>query len=287
MDYNYYFSEKLMVEKLSKPMIMKSPHHHESYEIFLVTGLVGTASILIDDEEHPLKDGALVIIDSNVPHQTNYSKASFKNRYLIEIHPLLLKSELSNSINLSIPEFFKMHTGVHYLSHDYLNKIDNILQMIYDESIFKEKFYEEIVLLRILEIILLINRENEEKLSRTKDDVIIEPIVKYILENSRSELSLDFISETFFIEKTYLSHKFKAIMGCTVHDYINQEKIAQAKRIIALNPDITTNQAADSLGFRSTSYFCRVFKKYTGTTFKQFNKELQLKMKENRIITHP
>jgi AraC-like DNA-binding protein len=263
-------SDRLLIEKISSPNYMTKPHRHEQYEIFLTTGLEGNASISIDGVKTTLKNGCVVIIDSNRLHETNYTYASLKKRYLIEIHPSLLPPSLGNSISLSIPNFFKEQTGIHYLNSFYMNKLENIFEMIYDESMFQETFFEEIALLRILEILLLVDRYEQDKKTNKKPDLVIEPIIKYISENVVEELSLEKLSDIFYISKTHLAHRFKRYTGITVHNFINQMKIEQAKRMITLDSTLTTKKIACYLNYRDSSYFGKVFKKYTGQSFREY-----------------
>lgn len=278
MNVNKYVSENLWIDKIeqSKPDIMETPHQHEAYEIFFLTQLEGPASIMIDGQDYPIKEGCVAIIDSNLPHQTFYHQATFRKRYLIEVNPSLLKNELSQLVGTSIPDFFHKYTGVHALDHHTLSQIENVLKIIYDETIFREKYYEDLVLLRILEIIVLLNRqyENNERTSKASDrqSQLVEPIMLYIVENIREELALESISKLFFIDKTYLARAFKAYTGQTVHSFINERKIESAKRYIALHPNAKTKEIAAYLSFKDTSYFCKLFKHHTGKTVHAFMK---------------
>lgn len=277
MDRLGYFSGHLVMEKIKKPMLMKKPHTHEAYELFFLVGLTGKASITIQDETFPLLDGCLVLIDSNVPHMTNYHEAEFKYRYLIEIHPQLLASFSGTSIHLSIPDFFRENSGVHYIHHEYLNKIETLLDLTYDETLFKDPYYEELALLRVLELLLLLNRNKEISTQRQKKDASVDTIIRYIIEHVTDELSLEGLAQHFFIEKSHLAHRFKRYTGQTVHEFINMTKIGQAKRLLVLQPTLSTKEITQYLGFRDTSYFCKIFKKFTGMNCGTFRKKLRQK----------
>lgn len=273
-----YASKNLWIDKIEEtnPRSMPVPHSHDTYEIFFLTQLDGNATITIDNKIFELDEGCAVIVNKNLVHQTNFKQATFRRRYSIEIRSDLLKDELGIEFGLSIPGFFKTFTGVHYLDHNELSQIENSLKIIYDESVFREKYYENIVLLRVLEILMLMNRHFEmqnkyKKLSAGQAE-IVEPIVLYIMDHIREPLSLDTIANYFFIDKSYLSHIFKKYTGQTVHGFINERKIEQAKLILTLHPNSKTQYITNFLGFSNTSYFCKIFKRYAGKTVSNFNK---------------
>jgi AraC-like DNA-binding protein len=76
------------------------------------------------------------------------------------------------------------------------------------------------------------------------------------------------------LNRSYLSQLFKKETGFTVSDFIQIERIEEAKRLIELS-GISLSDIATRLQFNDQSYFTKVFKKYTGITPRQFktNKE--------------
>lgn len=63
----------------------------------------------------------------------------------------------------------------------------------------------------------------------------------------------------------YISRSFKAEMGMSLFEYINQQKIEVAKTILKDNT-ISIAELSDRLSFSNPSYFSAVFKKITGLT---------------------
>ncbi|CAH1057450.1 helix-turn-helix domain-containing protein [Paenibacillus pseudetheri] len=96
----------------------------------------------------------------------------------------------------------------------------------------------------------------------------------YIFNHLYEELSLDKLAVVASLNRSYLSQLFKKETGFTVSDFIQIERIEEAKRLIEL-PGISLSDIATRLHFNDQSYFTKVFKKYTGITPRQFktNKE--------------
>ncbi|MEK3987112.1 AraC family transcriptional regulator [Paenibacillus sp. FSL K6-3166] len=91
----------------------------------------------------------------------------------------------------------------------------------------------------------------------------------YIFNHLYEELSLDNLAMVAGLNRSYLSQLFKKETGFTVSDFIQIERIEEAKRLIEL-PGIHLSDIATRLQFNDQSYFTKVFKKYTGVTPRQF-----------------
>lgn len=91
----------------------------------------------------------------------------------------------------------------------------------------------------------------------------IQHIVAYIEEHYADNITLDDISEKFYINKNYLCTIFKSETNSTIVEYITTLRIEQAKKLIR-----TTNNnllhISNSVGYNNYSYFGKVFRKKTG-----------------------
>lgn len=273
-----YISKNLFIEKKERnsSFAMSSPHHHKSYELYYLVNISGSAYINIGNKKTCLKEGCIVIIDSGISHQTDFSQSTYHKRFLLEINPNFLKRELGQVIGIPINLFFQQYTGVYFLDRHIRTSIEDVLNAIYSESIFKEKYYEDIALLRILEIILLLDRNCEQLYSENTLSAnqikTIRPVVQYIVDNLEVNLSLELLSYRFYLDKSYLSRAFKQYTGHTVHDFINVKRIERAQRILLRQPASSISSIAHQLGFNNTAYFSKVFKKHTDTTPTKFRK---------------
>lgn len=72
----------------------------------------------------------------------------------------------------------------------------------------------------------------------------------------------------FYLYKHYSSHSFSKKPGFAGRDFLRITKIMEWMRQEFREP-LTLNEAAASIGV-SREYFCRLFKKYTGQTFKEY-----------------
>jgi two-component system response regulator YesN len=100
---------------------------------------------------------------------------------------------------------------------------------------------------------------------------VIDNVKVYIRKNICSPLTLEHLSNLFYISPSYLSHLFKEKTGENLIDYVNKERIERAKLLLRTS-DEKIYKIAKSLGIDNTKYFFRLFKKMTGFTPEEYRK---------------
>lgn len=93
-------------------------------------------------------------------------------------------------------------------------------------------------------------------------------VVDYIRKNLHQKLSIDNIAKLAYVSKSNFFKMFKDELGTSPNDFILQERINRAKKLLALNNSI--KETAFQTGFSDTNYFTRVFKQLVGVTPKNF-----------------
>lgn len=101
---------------------------------------------------------------------------------------------------------------------------------------------------------------------------IIARAIQFIARNINQRIYIEDIAEQLNVNRSYLSIRFKKETGMTLTDYIIQQKIFEAQRLIQ-NTDRSLLQISNYLDFSSQSYFQTQFKKYTGMTPAQYKKQ--------------
>lgn len=81
-----------------------------------------------------------------------------------------------------------------------------------------------------------------------------------------TELSLQKIARHLNANPSYLSQQFNREVGQSLPEYIAQNRIAQAKRLLSSHANLSIGQIAYATGFADVNYFTKVFKKITGDT---------------------
>ena len=91
------------------------------------------------------------------------------------------------------------------------------------------------------------------------------------LSTPRTSLTLDQLAEQFFISKYHLLRKFDAQVGTTVHRYILQKRLMNAKQLLA--GGVPPNEVCQYCGFGDYANFYRAFKAEYNQTPRQYIQE--------------
>jgi len=102
-----------------------------------------------------------------------------------------------------------------------------------------------------------------------KKSYIVEQIKEYIRQNFDKRLTLKQVSDVFGYSPKYISLIFAQHAECSFVEFINAEKITQAKEML-LTDNTKIYEIADQLGFESAFYFSKVFKKHTGLSPREY-----------------
>lgn len=103
----------------------------------------------------------------------------------------------------------------------------------------------------------------------------IQKVMAYIGENLEQEIRLEQLARLCGLSLCGFKLKFKAETGVAPREYINLQKIEEAKRRMGADPAASISDIAMSLGFSSSNYFSVVFRKYTGIPPRQYLRHIQ------------
>ena len=99
-------------------------------------------------------------------------------------------------------------------------------------------------------------------------------VANYIQRHMSEPITTEKIAKELFLNRSYLSRKFKEETGETLTDFILKEKTEEAKRLLRYS-DKPLTAISSYLGFSSASHFSRVFKAYVGSTPSEYREKHQ------------
>jgi two-component system response regulator YesN len=94
-------------------------------------------------------------------------------------------------------------------------------------------------------------------------------ILQFVTENYRNDLSLQDLSDQFFMNPSYISQLFKKEAGETFTAYVAKLRIAFACELLENSRD-SIQEIAEKIGYHDYFYFTRLFKKLIGMTPTQY-----------------
>lgn len=115
----------------------------------------------------------------------------------------------------------------------------------------------------------------QQNLMQEDDGSPIAEVKKYIEEHLTGHISRTEVAEHVALNENYLSRLFRQEIGCSISDYILQKRIALAKRLL-LQTDLSVSAVGIRVGYDTTAYFIRLFKREVGKTPKEYRKDMRL-----------
>lgn len=94
----------------------------------------------------------------------------------------------------------------------------------------------------------------------------------FLRQNCQRTIRSHDLEKTFHHNFDYMNRIFKADFGMTIFQYLEDYRISEAKKMLQTHA-FSISQIAESLGFCNTYYFSRVFKKKTGVSPSNWNKD--------------
>jgi two-component system, response regulator YesN len=107
----------------------------------------------------------------------------------------------------------------------------------------------------------------ENKPGRNKD--VINKAFEYINRHFTKDITLESVADDVGISPQYLSKMFKEGYGANFIDYITKKRVEYAQQLLADN-SVNIKNISKVVGYGDPNYFCKIFKKDTGFTPKQY-----------------
>jgi two-component system, response regulator YesN len=104
----------------------------------------------------------------------------------------------------------------------------------------------------------------------------MQKIEEYLRKNYQEDINLQEIAERFFLNRDYISRKFKQEYNETLTDYLTKIRIEKAKALLE-NPSFKIYEVAYKTGYQNEKYFSKVFKKVIGQTPNEYRSSIFLK----------
>lgn len=130
--------------------------------------------------------------------------------------------------------------------------------------------------LKVIEIFLLLSvistESHERRVSYRKHQVdTVKKVSKYLSKNFAKRITLDDLSNDFDVPASTLKRCFKGVYGVTIHQFIKECRMNEAKRLLQ-DTDDSILQIANAVGYENGSKFTSTFKDSIGMTPSDFRK---------------
>lgn len=240
-------------------------HFHEFDKIVLM--LAGRVVYVIEDKQYELTPGDILLIGNHTIH-----KAIIDNSVPYERIIFYLDREYYTNVlkTIDLCECFEIvaQTG-NYLFHPNHVLLSEISMITNEYEKKKDSddpwdilIADGYVVNFLANINKVIARTDAKAQLEAEFDPRIKDTLQYIADHLSEKLTVDMLANHVFLSRYYFMRLFKAQIGCSVTEYINEKRLLSAAHLIRIGYSAT--RAATEVGFTDYSSFYRAFKKQFG-----------------------
>ena len=147
-----------------------------------------------------------------------------------------------------------------------------ILEHIVDEYEKKDEAYYFFIRGLMMEFFALLARcyvDSNDECNFYKNSfrnyTLIEPALRHIRDNYKSEITIEELAGLCNMSKYYFCHVFKSVTEKSCMEYLREHRLKLAS-IMLKTSDANINFISKQCGFENVNYFCRSYKKYYGVS---------------------
>lgn len=120
--------------------------------------------------------------------------------------------------------------------------------------------------------LLMAESWHPESRSPGKGHLSLLDIREYLRDHLSEKITLDTLSEKFYVNKYYLTRLFKNEYGLTINEYLLQIRISHAKELLRFST-LPIEEIGESCGITPLYYFSRIFKEVEGISPRDYRKK--------------
>lgn len=214
-------------------------------------------------ENVQLKQPSLIIIDFDLPEYEGQRLTHFfKNNEATKHLPLLglaKRNSVADKIeaaNLGIEAFFGKPFSIKLLK-------STVNQVLLQRKILLEKYS-----LGLTNVSISVRQKNENI-----DRNFMQNVLAFVQDKlNAQDLNVEIMASHFLLSRSQFYRKIKTYTGISPNEFIRKVRLEKAKKMLETN-DLNVNEVIYEVGFSSSSYFAKCFKKEFGYLPMQIKKE--------------
>lgn len=250
----HYLENKVTHNQISfcltdKPMIDER-EIHSHHEILLYIG--GDTQLLTKDGKRHLKNNSIIIIPKETYHFFRLGNSEKFTRLKISFTSSTAENMPLCSIMSKMKVFEDLSENISYI----FSRLCEILKNPTD----KAGFYAYSAFLLLITELDIFGEENNSYCA--ENSRLMSALMEYISENLTENLNIKALSEKFFVSSSSITHTFKKEFGISLHKYITQKRLIQAKRLINEGKKLSGIYA--DVGFMDYSSFYKAYIRFFG-----------------------
>ena len=223
----------------------------------LFYGVSGSGEFLLDGGRGILRPGQAALLAANEAHSYHSLEGEWVMHYVGFEGKLCQK--LMAGLGLGQSGLYSMARPEVLLEH--LRRLEGILLQASPDSTLQCSKELYALLLDFSQSLTPLPDSRYTEAAGMEKEMIL-----YLEDHYGEDISLDDLAAHFRRTPEYLCGIFKAATGETISHYLRRVRIHRAKVLLMERPDAPLREIAEACGFRSLSYFGKVFREATGFT---------------------
>jgi AraC-like DNA-binding protein len=247
-------------------------HRHDAYEIYLY--IRGNTNLLLEQACYHLESGDLIVISPSEMHRTVCQDEQVYERAFVNIKKSVLDRLSTKQTNLF--SCFDSHPlgqkNLTHLSDKHMKHFIDLTDKLH-QALEASDYGQDVLAVSYLSQILVFTNTMYQNSVYPATNIMPELVrdtMNYIEDHINDEITLEQLSNKFYLSGTYISRQFKKHTGITIRNYILEQRIVLAKTL--LNEGKNVSEACYMSGFCDYSNFIRSFTKLVGISPGHFKK---------------
>ncbi len=279
-------NKSFIIEEHIGPFFNYPYHFHQEFELTLI--LKGKGTRLVGNSIKSFSDSDLILLGSNVPHHWHSDPEYHKPDSNLSVRGIVLKFDPNfNGINIfDLPEYFpikqlltKANRGIKVNGEAYA-RVSRLMETMLETKGPRSMMLLIDILVHLAEssidIEYLSNTDYTHHISVNEMDRM-NTVYNYILSNYTGHISLFEAASVANMNESAFCKYFKKRYDKTFIEVVNEVRISHSCRQL-LNEDITVAEVCYQSGFNNLSNFTKIFKRTTGYSPKEYQKNMMKKL---------
>ena len=259
-----YLNEDFRLFHLKDSRAQKLDYHYHEFDK-LILALGGKVSYVVEGVTYFLQPWDMLLVQHNMIHRPVIDPAEPYERVVIWLGREWLQKRSDPGEALDTCFDTARQRGLHLLRFGAERRLQYMqtIQRLEEALVSREFGAARLADTLCQQVLIGVNRDilRDRTAQEQRDSYRVDPkmdeILRYIGEHLEEELSVDALAGRFYLSRYYLMHRFKAVTGYTVHQYISQKRLLRAGELI--RGGVPVMKAAEQAGFSEYSTFLRAF----------------------------
>ena len=237
-------------------------HCHNFYEVYFF--LDGDVDYLVEGMQYKPTPNSLLLLSPNVFHGVKINGSRPYKRFSIHFHPDILSVERRVFLLSAFPAFEKQ-TGkkIYYEQVEQFGipaYFDALEDCALKDTALQEQLLPVCVEALLARIVSMSDATGTGLRPPSPDPIT--GILLYLNRHLKETITLDQLSERFFLSKHHMNKVFRKATGTTVFDYLLHKRVTLAQQLLIEGS--SAQQAAAEAGFGDYSSLYRAYTKILG-----------------------